>query len=129
MKHKQPDLPGLGGGAPYARGSDTSREAAESIEPSAGTLRRMVLDEIAKVGPHGHTCDEIEALLDLRHQTASARVYELHRAIPPLIVDSGRRRLTRSGRKAVVWIAANRGGNRGAGEETGEETGEPGRKA
>jgi hypothetical protein len=37
----------------------------------------------------------------MRHQTCSARIYELHRK--QWIHDSGRRRRTRSGRDAIVW--------------------------
>lgn len=50
----------------------------------------------------GATCDEIEVRLDMPHQTASARVNELHNW--RYIRDSDFRRRTRSGRKAVVWI-------------------------
>lgn len=92
----------------YARGSDTSKEAAESIVKDSGRLRMMVFNDIRRAGKNGRTCDEIEARLELRHQTASARVNELMRA--ERIVDSGARRKTRSNRNAVVWIvASNRG--------------------
>lgn len=80
---------------------DTSRAAAEAIEPSAGSLRGMVLDLIRYRG--NATDDEIESELDLRHQTASARRREL--VLGGLIFDSGLRRKTRSGRNAIVWVA------------------------
>lgn len=88
--------------APYASGSDTSREAAESIEPASGTLRARVLGMIRDKGPLGMTCDEIEAESGLTHQTASARVNELMRL--GAIVDSKMRRKTRSHRNAAVWL-------------------------
>jgi len=88
--------------APYARGSDTSKEAAESIEPASGTLRARVLGLIRANGTYGMTCDEVEAVSQLTHQTASARINELMRL--GAIVDSGRRRKTRSHRKATVWV-------------------------
>lgn len=89
-------------GTPYARGSDTSHEAAESVD--ASTLRGIVLGAIRKYQHYGLTCDEVEQLMQLRHQTASARINELHSKFFA-IVDSGQRRLTRSRRKAVVWVA------------------------
>ena len=51
----------------------------------------------------GKTCDEIEALLGLSHQTVSARVRDLVKA--DRVYDTGERRATRSGRKAIVWAA------------------------
>lgn len=98
----EPAAPGAYG-TPYARDSPTSRDAAERIEPSADTLRRMVLDHVRGC-QGGATCDEVEEKLGLRHQTASARLWELHKA--GLVVDSGRTRKTRSGRSAVVWVGA-----------------------
>jgi len=47
------------------------------------------------------TCDEVEALGHLNHQTASPRFTELRNA--GRIVDTGERRRTRSGRRATVW--------------------------
>jgi hypothetical protein len=108
----KPDPPrGLPGGAPFAAGSETSREAAERIDPAAPTLRGRVLAFVLSRGEEGVTCDETEAALDLTHQTCSARIYELrHRA---RIIDGGERRVTRSGRKAVVWVAAEGNADKG----------------
>lgn len=47
------------------------------------------------------TCDEIEMITGLSHQTASARVNDLKKAYR--IHDSGERRKTRSNRNATVW--------------------------
>ena len=88
---------------PYAKGSDTSKEAAESMTPHVGRLAHQVLGYIVRQGIRGATCDEIEEALDLRHQTASARVNELMNR--GMIVDRGYRRKTRSGRRATVWEA------------------------
>lgn len=90
---------------PLHNGAPTSKAAAESLSDEAlGRLRFDILKVIRRSCAHGRTCDEIEALLDLRHQTASARIHELlyryHR-----IVDSGTRRKTRSGRTATVYVA------------------------
>jgi predicted HTH transcriptional regulator len=87
--------------APFVRDSDTSEAAAREIEPEASTLRAIVLAYIQ--GARGATCDEIEQVLGMRHQTASARVREL--VLHDFVADSGKRRHTRSGRNAVVWIA------------------------
>lgn len=87
---------------PYVVGSDTSEAAAASMETSAETLRAEVYVRIAKVAA-GLTCDEVEVAMGLRHQTASARIREL--VLKGSIIDSGRRRRTRSGREATIWIA------------------------
>ena len=89
--------------APYARGSDTSKAAGRCVEICAGTLRARVLGHIVDRDSYGMTCDELEAVSGLMHQTASARVHELKKL--GAIYDSGRRRKTRSGRKATVWLA------------------------
>jgi predicted transcriptional regulator len=85
---------------PAVRDSPTSVAAGESMAGSAAaTLRASILDHIRYFG--GATCDECEHELDLRHQTASARIRELVQM--GLLRDSGRTRKTRSGRAAVVW--------------------------
>jgi predicted transcriptional regulator len=85
---------------PPTNGTDTSRLAAESMHEDAGTLRGKVMDLLHK-HPEGLTTDEMEMILGLNHQTASPRVWELHKA--GLIGDSGKRRNTRSGRLARVY--------------------------
>ena len=94
---------------PFAKASDTSREAAISVRKSVPSTRSRVLNFIFACGSQGATCDEIEVALALSHQNASARVYELKGGNgsgrhPALITDSGHRRPTRSGRKAVVYV-------------------------
>jgi hypothetical protein len=66
-------------------------------------MRERVLGAIRDLGEHGATCDDVEVVLDMTHQTASARVHEL--AWAGFIQDSGRQRKTRSGRAAIVWVA------------------------
>lgn len=78
---------------------DTSIAAAQSIAEGAEQLRARVLIEIRSC--NGATCDEVEVALELRHQTASARINELAEA--GRVYDSGQRRKTRSGRQAIVW--------------------------
>lgn len=82
---------------------ETSHEAAESLT-NVGSIARKVFDEIALVFEEsgtGLTADQVEQLLGGRHQTISARVNELRER--GWITDSGLRRPTRSGRRAIVW--------------------------
>jgi DNA adenine methylase len=83
---------------------DTSNSAAVSIGAVAQQMRLRVLQEIANRG--GLTCDEVEEILDMRHQTISPRVNELMKQ--GLISDSGLRRKTRSGHEAAVWVVADK---------------------
>lgn len=85
----------------YVRGSDTSEAAAKSVV-DAKTGRYLVCEYIRRCGAAGATCDEIEAGLGMRHQTASARLAEARRLW--LVWDSGERRKTRSGRSAAVYV-------------------------
>lgn len=87
--------------------SDTSREAAEAILPKAATLRRAVFDWLERRGDVGGTDEEIQDALGMAQNTERPRRVELWRG--GFIRDSGRTRLTRSKRKAVVWIVTVRG--------------------
>ena len=90
---------------PYARNSDTSKEAAESMRDHVSGIAQSILSHIRRGS--GATCDEVEIALDLTHQTASARINWLRNQ--GYLIDSKARRLTRSGRKAVVWHAIPEG--------------------
>jgi predicted Rossmann fold nucleotide-binding protein DprA/Smf involved in DNA uptake len=74
----------------------TSQEAAESID--AKTLRELALAEIVK---EPLTADEVAANLGQSVLAIRPRVSELHRA--GAIYKTARRRVNRSGKKAVVW--------------------------
>jgi len=92
-----PERPG------FVAGSDTSEAAADSHSDKAlSKMRFAVWRHIAGSGERGATCDEIEVALGLRHQTASARIRELY--LGDRVHDTGRRRLTRSGRPARVYV-------------------------
>ena len=83
----------------FVKGNDTSRAAAEDVAPSAAGMRQRVLDHIRKFGPC--TCDEVEHDMDLKHQTASARIRELSMSGNILVMEE--RRKTRSGSSARVY--------------------------
>jgi hypothetical protein len=88
--------------------TETSQEAAESIQDLLGGLRKTV-HQVLKDCPLGLTCDEIEQRLDLRHQTASARLNELQRLGLAIVhidpkTNKPLTRPTRSGRNARIYF-------------------------
>jgi hypothetical protein len=85
---------------PAQRHSRTSIGAAEAIEPSAGTLRHAVYS-LLHANPQGMTDEEMQTALVMNPSTQRPRRIELVDA--GFVRDSGRTRLTRSGRNAVVW--------------------------
>ena len=93
-----------GGLPPHVAGDDTSFAAALSMLEHSDSLRARVYRFIKRRGDYGSTDDEIEAVSGQRHQTISARRRELSHPKIGIVVDSGERRATRSGRMAKVWI-------------------------
>ena len=89
--------------APAQRHSATSRAAAASIEPTAGTKRAIVLAFLRGCGAAGATDDQMQAGIPMSANTQRPRRVELVRA--HLVVDSGKTRLTPGGDDAVVWVA------------------------
>jgi hypothetical protein len=89
--------------APYVRNSDTSAAAALSVEDRIRGDARKILDALRRNEEDGLTVDEVEGEFGMLHQTAGARMRGL--VLAGLVRDSGRRRLTRNGRPAVVWVA------------------------
>ena len=79
---------------------ETSLEAKESQKDKAPVDREIIMGHMKK-HPRGTTCDRLEAVLGMSHQTASARINDLARA--GRVVDSGRREKTRTGRNAICW--------------------------
>lgn len=96
------------GTPPHERTSDTSRAAAVAIEPYVSRIQSLVLAQLMAEGWHGATDKELEATLQLQHETVSARRRELVQK--RMVQDSGRRRATPSGRRAVVWVIQGIGG-------------------
>lgn len=98
------------GRPPAARGSETSREAAQRIQGGANRLRARVLAWFIDRGPAGGTDEEAQLALAMKTQTETPRRNELMKM--GLLVDSGRRRPTSSGRQATVWVVATASGGR-----------------
>lgn len=96
-----------GGTPPHVAGSKTSRAAAQQARAILGSQQHQVLLAIRSSGKRGLTCDEIEEQLGGRHQAISARVRELF--LKGMITKAEATRPTRSGRQAVVYLAAKRG--------------------
>lgn len=89
-------------GAHHRHGGDTERRAAYEAMPGSGTTRRRVLTSIAAAGEWGRTDQELEEELGLLRPTGGNRRGEL--VDGGWVRDSGRRRPTRSGKPAIVWI-------------------------
>ena len=86
-----------------SNGTETSNIAAEMIQPSAGTLRRQVLDYITLCGETGAIDEEIQDALAMNPSTERPRRGELVDA--GLVYCNDTRRKTKSGRPACVWFA------------------------
>lgn len=87
--------------APGYSNETTSKAAAASIKPDLGRLQQRVFDHIQA---RPSTAREVEDALSMRTQTVTARIREL--VLKNKLVDSGEKRETDSGRKAIVWKAA-----------------------
>lgn len=80
---------------------ETSQEAARRALGRTGCQRRAIYEETLRRG--GMTCDEICDRLQLLVQSATPAINTLAR--DGWLQDSGRRRNTRSGNPAIVWVA------------------------
>ena len=83
----------------FVRDSDNSRAAADSFDESDLSRQKQLIMGCYHARQNGLTCDEIEVALGF--QTASARIREL--VLNGFLVDTGRRRQTRSGRPARIY--------------------------
>lgn len=95
----------------------TSEDAADSLTPTLGKVRRQVLLFFAAQSL-GATTDEVEVSLDGRHQTISPRVKELRDLglLREYVIDGLKpgesailKRRTRSGRAAIVYEITEKG--------------------
>ncbi len=85
-------------------GTPTSDAAAASMRPHAATLRADIYSFVSRRHQVGATADEIEMMLEIAGNTVRPRLVELRQL--GSIRDSGRTRKTRSGRSAIIWVAA-----------------------
>lgn len=90
-----------------SNGVRTSNAAAEMLDGDSSRLRRLVFRVIER--NRGMTCQEVEELTEIDHETVSARIWELHTR--GWLCDSGKTRMTRARRKAIVWIVGSRAKN------------------
>jgi hypothetical protein len=88
-----------------AEPTDTQQATAARALPRTGTQRRKVYDFLAECGDKGATDEEVQWGLGMNPSTQRPRRIELVHA--KLAVDSGRRRKTRSGDKAIVWVVTS----------------------
>lgn len=84
---------------PHQHNSDTSRESAKAVAPIFSVRMIQILNRISKVG--GLTDEEGQQSLEIDGN--SYRPARVTLAKHGLILDSGERRKTMSGRNAVVW--------------------------
>lgn len=80
---------------------DTSHEAAERVLPRSGTQRAKVLRYFISIWPEGLTDEEVRIRLDLPFGSALARRNELMN--DGWVKDTGQRRITEAGGRAIVW--------------------------
>lgn len=93
---------GLSNYTPSQPHSPTSIGAAAAIRPEARNLKARVYECVAKAGVHGMTDQEMQRSLSMDPSTQRPRRIDLvHEG---KVLDSGKRRDTSSGRKAVVWV-------------------------
>ena len=93
--------------APH-NGIETSQEAAESIGDLLQGIRKAIY-ELLREFPCGLTCDEVEQRINLKHQTASARLnemVEMGHATFRVNQETNKpfTRKTRSGRNARIYF-------------------------
>jgi len=100
MTRDQGDL--FGSEPPFIRGSDTSEAAAEAIGEVSGRLRLQVYELLCEYASTGLTDHQQQEILQMNPSTQRPRRIELVDA--GLVIDSGRRRPSPSGRPATVWI-------------------------
>lgn len=89
-------------GTPPHEDVDTSVLAAHEILEISKTMREAIY--LCLLYSDGHTDDEVEKILGMRHQTVSARRREL--VLGGRVKESGEYRKTRHGKWAKVWIAS-----------------------
>lgn len=90
--------------APSVQGSATSNAAAMAIEGSPRARARAAVLAAIRDSVDGLTAEKIEQVTGMGGSTVRPRLIELENL--HLIVKSGKRRLTKSGREAEVYVAS-----------------------
>lgn len=88
---------------PYVRGSKTSKAAADYVKPKTPSMRERIYAYVLERGSEGATDWEIEKALNLKHQSASARRFELVGCGSLKLTEDTRP--TESGCEAGVYVA------------------------
>lgn len=99
-----PQIPATPRSALAVRDSETSQEAARRQQPTKLHKDRLLVYQALLGSPDGLTDEELVERTGLLANTARPRRIDL--VADGAVVDSGRVRLTRSGRKAVIWVVA-----------------------
>ena len=97
------DFDAYGNTVPAQRHSPTSVEAAKSIEPHVNEMHKRILRRLKEAGETGCTDEDLQADFATASTSRPRRV-ELVRM--GLVKDSGKTRLTKSLRRACVWVLA-----------------------
>lgn len=90
---------------PYAKGSSTSKAAAQQGAQRAAACRTELLAWAKRRRKKGFTADEADEHFGWGHQTTSARVSEMAGRYKTLVRTDTKRK-TRKGRSAFVYVAA-----------------------
>ena len=88
---------------PFMPHSATSKAAALSAEPAAGTKRGILLAYLRGRGAEGATDEEMQLLVPMGQNTQRPRRIELVHG--RFVIDSGKTRKTAGGDAAVVCVA------------------------
>jgi hypothetical protein len=89
-----------GGDPPSVSHSETSQAAARQIKKRVGPLHLVIIKFLTD-NPHGATDEEMQIRIPMPANTERPRRRELE--LLGRVADSGRRKLTSTGRMAVVW--------------------------
>jgi hypothetical protein len=91
--------------SPGYRRTDTSYQAAQEVAAKAKPWREIVFESLAGNGPA--TSFELAERLDIEHSVIQPRTSELR--LMNRIEDSGERRMTKFGKKSIVWRVKENG--------------------